>query len=108
MARNYLSNTMRPKGKLELRQTKTDVYTGFFTPPIEALRNINSNPADYKSAIFDINVTNRSITIFPFQVWSMYPMTNRYIKLSSIKIDWQWQPDDFVPNAENIEDFLMY
>lgn len=105
MARPYPSDTLQPKGKLELENGKPGFYRAFFTPPVEALPK-QASPGNYRRPILDINTIDKRLTIYPFVVWSLQPMTARYYSLKSINLDLRWSMEAYFAESEDIETLL--
>ncbi|AEV98127.1 hypothetical protein A4D02_33600 [Niastella koreensis] len=104
MARPYPSRTVQPNGELEFNEIKPGFFRAFFTPPIEALPSYVSDPKNYKRPIFDINNTEKRLILYPYQVWGMQPMTNKYYNLVIISVDMENQ---YIPKTVDIDDFLI-
>jgi len=107
MARPYPTNTLQPKGQLEFEELKSGFYRAFFTPPVEAIPKNATDPRAYRRPIFDIDRTNKLLTIYPYQVWGVQPMDSKYYKLFSISLDIDWHGESYDPNVEDIEGFLF-
>ncbi|WP_140936866.1 Shedu anti-phage system protein SduA domain-containing protein [Sphingobacterium lumbrici] len=57
----------------------------FFTPPKEAV--LSDRRGDWKRAIITIDRGNKLLKLYPYQVWGVEPMKNRYLKLKTINFE---------------------
>lgn len=57
----------------------------FFTPPKEAIQN--DLEGDWKRSVITIDKRNNILKLYPYQVWGIEPMKNRYLKLRVINFE---------------------
>lgn len=57
----------------------------FFTPPNETIQN--DLEGDCKRSVITIDKRNNILKLYPYQVWGIEPMKNRYLKLRVINFE---------------------
>ncbi|WP_158288430.1 Shedu immune nuclease family protein [Mucilaginibacter psychrotolerans] len=106
MALPYPSESLQPEGLLEVEQISDCLYRGYFTPPANAISQYDRNPDQYKRRIAEVDIQLKTITIVPFKVWSLVPMSKRYFKLAEIVFELSGYEERYLEGAWDFEGLL--
>jgi hypothetical protein len=106
MALPYPSDSLQPEGLLEVEQISDHLYGGYFTPPENALPQYDKNPKRYRRRIAEVDTQLKIITIVPFKVWSLNPMSKRYFKLAEIVFELSGYDERYLEGDWNFEGLL--
>ncbi|MGF7040593.1 Shedu immune nuclease family protein [Mucilaginibacter lappiensis] len=106
MAIPYPSDSLQPEGSLEVEQISDNLYRGYFTPPLAAITSYEKDPSGYKRCVLEVDKTAKTITIVPFRVWSVIPMSNRYSKLGEIVFELSGYAERYLEEDWDLESLL--
>jgi hypothetical protein len=106
MAITYPSDSLQPEGSLEVEQISDNLYRGYFTPPVAALPQYDKKPEGYRRCILEVDKTAKTLTITPFRVWSMTPMSSRYMTLTKIIFEVSGYAERYLEEDWDIETLL--
>ncbi len=105
MARPFPSDTRMPEGDLDIQSNDKNIHRGYFTPPQEALLHQSDDRTKYRRPIFDLDLNNKFLIIYPFHVWGFRCMEAKYYTLERIRLDLSdWEASYF--EADDVEGFF--
>jgi len=106
MAIPYPSDSLQPKGILEVEKFSEHLYRGYFVPPLQALPSQEKNVERYRRCVIEVDISAKTIKVVPFRVWSLTPMCNRYTKLTAICFDLPYYAERYLEEDLDMDSIL--
>ena len=105
MARPFPSTIQQPDGHLEFEKVNSGFTRVFFTPSTNMLPT-GAFQEDFKRVIFESDLNENLLTIYPYQVWGILPMRDKYLKLGSISFDINFLSKFDINSSEAVNELL--